>query len=125
MMQRAVVGKKGEDFAVKYLESQGFSILHRNWRCGHKEIDIVARKGDRLHFVEVRTRTWPSLNDPAQTIDRRKQLLLLQAARAYIARYRLDMEAQFDAVALLLDLGAADPLTCRVEYIPDAFSSIY
>lgn len=124
MTKKAETGRKGEEIAVNYLVSQGFFILHRNWRCAHKEIDIVAQKEGRLHFVEVRTRTYPLLIEPAQTINRRKQLLLLQAARAYISFYKIDMDVQFDAVALLFEASALDPLTYQIEYIPNAFSPI-
>ena len=51
------VGKTGENLAANFLEKQGYEILHKNWRYSYYEIDIVAKKGKKLHFVEVKTLT--------------------------------------------------------------------
>ena len=50
------LGKEGELLAANHLQSEGYVIRHRNWRCGHKELDIVAEKDGTLVFVEVKTR---------------------------------------------------------------------
>ena len=49
------LGKEGELLAANHLQSEGYVIRHRNWRCGHKELDIVAEKDGTLVFVEVKT----------------------------------------------------------------------
>ncbi|NJM41045.1 MAG: YraN family protein, partial [Anaerolineae bacterium] len=64
--QKAEVGAWGESIAAKHLEAQGYTILHRNWRHGHGELDIVARKGELVVFIEVRTRTSDAFGAPEE-----------------------------------------------------------
>ena len=57
MLSTVEIGKNGEDLAVEYLVNKGYKILERNWRSGHKEIDIIAMDGDTLVVVEVKCRS--------------------------------------------------------------------
>ena len=109
-------GKKGEELARDYLEQNGFAILHVHWQNGHKELDIVAERGQMLHVVEVRSRTEPCLVEPSQTVQYAKQRNVIAAARAYIYRYKVEKEVQFDIVSVVFGVQGV-----AIEYIPNAF----
>lgn len=94
------IGQRGEDAAVEYLRRHGFLILERNWRNGRYEIDIIARRWDELHFVEVKSRKLGSLTTPEEAIDREKFRALKQAARLYIALHHSPEEPFFDLMAV-------------------------
>ena len=64
----ADTGRRGEQAAVDYLRRVGFAILERNWRSGRYELDIVARRWDELHFIEVKTRRAGGLTTPEEAI---------------------------------------------------------
>jgi putative endonuclease len=115
-------GRMGEVLAVKFLEKQGFRIFHTNWRTGHKELDIIAGKGEMIHFVEVRSRSSADIVSPAQTVGKSKQRLLMAAARAYMARYRIQAEAQFDVISIIFGPGGIGDPDYTLEYIPNAFT---
>jgi len=108
-------GQRAEQIAVDYLHEQGFSIRATNWRIGHKEIDIVAEKAGRLHFVEVRSLTSSFFQQPYQSIDRMKERNLIAAANAYVRYHKLSMEVQLDVVSIVFD-GE----THSLEYFPNA-----
>ena len=81
--RRKALGGQGEDLAAAYLGQQGYDIITRNWRVRAGELDIVARDGDWLVFVEVRTRriergaSVPALGSPEESVTPRKQLQLV------------------------------------------------
>lgn len=114
------VGRRGEELAAAWLEARGFRVLERNWRSGHKEVDLVVESGRAVHIVEVKTLTPPVLALPAEKVDARKQRRLVAAARRLIAERHIDREVQFDVVAVVLD--GDEP---KVEYIPQAFYPIF
>jgi putative endonuclease len=107
-------GAAAEELAARFLESQGLAIVARNYRCRAGEIDLVARDGDTLAFVEVRLRGSAAFGGAAASIDAAKQRRILQVARHYLAGRR-DQPCRCDVV--LLD--RLDP--ARVEWIRDAF----
>jgi len=115
-------GRMGETLAVKFLNKEGFRVFHTNWRAGHKELDIVAGKKDRIHFVEVRSRSSADVVSPAQTVGWSKQRLVMSAARAYMARYRIQAEAQFDVISIVFGTGGIGDPDYTLEYIPNAFT---
>lgn len=110
-------GKWGENVAADYLASLGYAIADRNWRCGHYELDIVAYKGARIVFVEVKTRTNDD-DDPLEAVDRNKAMRLIRAANVYVNALNIDHEIQFDIIAVN---GSSTDYT--VEHIADAFES--
>lgn len=110
-------GKKGEELAVKCLADKGFRILERNWRSGHREIDIIAESEGKLVIVEVKTRKFIGGERIEEHITRRKQQFLVRSANAYLDYRNLDMEVRFDVV---LVTGESPPY--RVEHIENAFS---
>lgn len=96
-------GRRGEDLAAAYLRRQGYTILARNARFGHCEVDIIAREGDTVAFVEVRSRTAEDAIAPEDSIGPRKQHHLRAAARMYLARHEApDTYYRFDVVAVTM-----------------------
>jgi putative endonuclease len=97
---RQSLGQRGETLAVAYLLRQGYVIVARNWRCPAGEIDIVARDGDCLVFVEVRTRSGQAYGTPEESITPRKQAKMVEVAQTYLqvtgeeeADWRIDVVA--------------------------------
>jgi putative endonuclease len=110
------LGKTGEDLAVQHLISEGYHILERNWRSGHKEIDIIALKGDILAVVEVKTRKSEDYGNPDIAVDGYKQKMLISAADAYVRYKNLEVEVRFDIISIILN-GTSH----KTEHIEDAF----
>ena len=79
-------GKLGEQFAEDFLIRKGYTILYRNWRHSHYEIDIVALKNDLPHFVEVKTRSSKRFGEPEESVNKKKIRSLLQAADEFLFR---------------------------------------
>jgi putative endonuclease len=94
-------GDRSEDRAVAELERLGYEIIERNYRCKLGEIDIVARDGDTLVFVEVRSRADGDHGDALETVNGRKQRRIARVAQMYIAARRPVFEAcRFDVVGI-------------------------
>jgi putative endonuclease len=101
---RRRVGRRGEEVAVAYLKQQGYSILVRNWRCSAGELDIVAREGETLAFVEVRTRRGDRYGTPEESITPAKQAKLVELAQTYLQENNLtDQNWRIDVVAVEMD----------------------
>lgn len=100
MAQHNDFGTQGEDIAIDFLRRKGYIILDRNWRSGHKEIDIVARKDDTVVFVEVKARANAFYGNPEDAVTRRKMHLLVLAADAYLRYNAIDLEVRFDVVTI-------------------------
>lgn len=91
-------GRAGEDLAASHLQGLGYQLIARNVRAAGAEIDIVAREGPLLCFVEVRRRK--KTLDALVSVDARKQRRLIRAATAYIARLRPIPRCRFDVVVV-------------------------
>lgn len=112
------LGKWGEQIAVDLLVTKGYAIVRRNWRLGDLEIDVIAMKGDRVVFVEVKTRS-THFADPALAVDRRRVSRMVRAADAYVRAFDVPHEVQFDIILVVGDpKAAAQP---EIEHISDAF----
>jgi putative endonuclease len=95
------LGKHGEEIAASYLRQQGYTILARNWRCPAGEIDVVAREGEILAFVEVRTRRGGRFGTPEESITPAKQAKLVEVAQTYLQEAGLeDVAWRIDVVAI-------------------------
>jgi len=95
------LGQRGEEIAVGYLRQQGYTILTRNWRCPVGEIDIVAREGETLTFVEVRTRRGDCFGTPEESITLAKQAKLVELAQSYLQEAKLEeVDWRIDVVAI-------------------------
>ena len=100
MAQHNDFGAQGEDIAIDYLRRKDYVILDRNWRSGHREIDIVARKDDTVVFVEVKARANAFYGNPEDAVTRRKMHLLVLAADAYLRYNAIDLEVRFDVITI-------------------------
>jgi len=119
VLKKSETGKKGEDLALDWLLAHGLTLRDRNWRGGHKELDLVMESAERLHVVEVKTLTPPLQGQPFERVGEMKQTHLVAAARQYIAEQHVRKEVQFDVVSVVLDGERT-----TVEYIPEAFYPI-
>ena len=117
----AAVGKWGEEQAAAFLERNGFRIIGRNVRPDrHDELDLIARHGDWLVFVEVKTRKRADFARPIRSIDRKKRHALNRAAAAYLRSVRYpSLYYRFDVVEVVGAPESADPPAIR--HIEDAF----
>jgi len=120
---RRSLGRLGEDTAAAYLEAQGYTLLARNWRTRTGEIDIVAREGEWLVFVEVRSRRAardggaPALGYPVDSVTPRKQMQLVRLVQAYLAEMPWRGFTRIDVIAL--EFGPDDRAT-NLEHYRDA-----
>ena len=115
----AAAGEVGERLAADFLRRSGYKILRRNCRTRLGEIDIVARDGDEVVFVEVKTRSSKSWGLPEDAISAAKRRKISRAAIAFADRHRLRERAlRFDVVAVLLEEGR-EP---QVRLYKDAFT---
>jgi len=111
-------GKAGEQLAVDYLIGQGLVILDRNWHFSHKEIDVIAREGNDLVVVEVKTRNAPVRELPEQAINRQKRQFLIAAANAYVKYNRISLEVRFDVVNVVFNAGKPELNHIRNAFFP-------
>jgi putative endonuclease len=116
--QNKPLGDRGERLAAEHLERAGWTILARNFRLGHREVDLVARRGEVVAFVEVKTRAGLGYGHPLEAITWKKRREIQQVAAAWIeAHGRPDDVYRFDAVAILLPVGG-EPV---IEHVEDAW----
>lgn len=120
MAKRSEVGAWGEAIAAKRLAEAGHTVLARNWRKGHGEIDIITEHAGVITFVEVRTRRSDAFGAPEETITPRKRAKLIETAQAYLdANALTDAQWQIDVIAI--DLGSDnallryDHIECAIE----------
>lgn len=96
------LGKEGEAMAARWLEEKGYQILHRNWRYSYHEIDIVATRGEFLHFVEVKSRQYSALGHPEDSVTKKKFASLKKAANEYLQQHPGHPWIQYDVLAITL-----------------------
>lgn len=110
-------GKKGEDICCKYLAEQGCEIIARNFRSPYGEIDVIAKCGDTIMFVEVKARTGNKFGSPAMAVDRKKQKKIIETAYFFITEGGIsNMNYSFDVCEVFLKNAA-------VNYISHAFDA--
>lgn len=110
------LGKKGEAFAISYLQEKEYVILEQNYRYLKAEVDIIAQKGNDLIAVEVKTRSSLSFGNPQDFVNKKKIQLLVKAMDYYVINNDLDVEVRFDIIAIH---QAADKM--HIEHLEDAF----
>lgn len=117
---RARIGRSAEIAAAAELGRRGYTILESNYRCARGEIDLIAREGDSLVFVEVRCRRTTEFGTPAESVTAAKRGRLIVTAQQYLqARGIEDVPCRFDVVEVVagargLEIG---------DVIRDAFSA--
>mgnify|MGYP000019554616 FL=1 len=109
-------GRLGEETAARWLLDHGFTLLHRNWRQGHYELDIVAARKRHPPLHRGQTRRRDGLTPPEQALDSHKRRALVRAANAYLTENPFAGEVQFDLIAV----ETAPAGTPEVRYIEDA-----
>jgi putative endonuclease len=102
-MSNKDTGFFGETKAAAFLISKGYSILYRNWRYKHLELDIIAAKDGLLHIVEVKTRSSVDFGFPEKSIDKIKMQYLKNAAAMFQYKYPVWKYLQFDVIAIFLN----------------------
>ncbi len=117
MAKHLETGKLGEELAVAHLRQLGFEILETNWRYRRMEVDIVAKEGEVLVFVEVKTRSYDYFGRPEEFISAAQQARLARAASAFMEKTGHEWAIRFDVVSVLKK-KAGD---FAVELIRDAF----
>ena len=121
---RQTLGKIGEDLACKYLQGMGHTILERNWRSGHLEIDIISVDLKGIHFVEVKTRQKGIQAPPQENVTAAKQKRITKAALRYLHSTKglpgRDLECMFDVIAITIKGEQAE-----IEWIPQAYIPLY
>jgi putative endonuclease len=121
VLDRIGLGKSGEDLACRELQRLGYAILARRYRTRYGEIDIVARDGDTVVFVEVKARTTDRYGEPAEAVTLHKQARIAAMAEDFLARRRLaGAPCRFDVVAVTF--GEAGRL--KVEVVRSAFDAV-
>jgi putative endonuclease len=118
-MKKRETGQMGEELACKALKQKGYRILERNYRCRYGEIDVVARKGDYLVFVEVRSKTGTAFGSPEESVTAQKKQRLAASIMSYLESHGNPPDSwRMDFVAV--DLDAAGTRALRIEIIENA-----
>ncbi|MBU0984183.1 MAG: YraN family protein [candidate division Zixibacteria bacterium] len=108
-------GREFEEHAARFFTQQGFEVIERNWQAGHKEIDLVVRRGGLIVFVEVKAARSKNFGHPSEWIDRKKIDNLLSAARQYIEAHDItNCDLRFDVVTFFQG---------KLEHYPGAFTA--
>jgi putative endonuclease len=118
MTSQQNTGAAGEQLACRWLEERGYRILHRNWRHGRDELDIIAQEGDLLVVVEVKTLSSDRWSDPEVRVDRAKQRKLMRAAEAFAHEHAGDLELRFDVIGITLTPGKPHVLHVKEAFYP-------
>jgi putative endonuclease len=118
MKSTTSIGRQGEDLAVVWLGAHGYAIVVRNYRRRFGEVDIIARQGDDLVFIEVKTRSSSRFGSPFEAVTLKKQRQLSRIAKDYLARNKImDTSCRFDVLSIVL----ANDRPPEVDVIVNAF----
>ena len=127
--EKQVIGSFGERRAMHYLLLRGYTVKERNWRAGHREIDLIVSNLRDIVFVEVKTRTYSSMEElqtsapPRHAVHREKQQLTRQAAQAYLASHPTHKQPRMDVIeiSLLRENEGNRPKVVRINHIKAAY----
>ena len=113
-------GTWGEAQVANFLRRRGYQLLAHSYHCRFGEVDLIARQGSMLCFVEVKTRAETEHGLPREFVSPSKQRRIRTAAAQYLMRYALDCPVRFD-VAEVYTGGVLDEANVRIEYLEAAF----
>lgn len=113
------IGNIGEDFTAEFLKKKGCRILERNFTIKGGEIDIIAQKGNLIHFVEVKSRKSRPLSSGEEAITQGKISHIIKAAKAYISQNEIELSCIFDVAVVEIDNGSVTDF----KYIQRAFNA--
>lgn len=106
MAAKDELGRRGEDVAAQYLEGLGLTVLARNWRCRHGELDVIATDSARLVVCEVKTRSSTRFGLPAEAVTGKKAHRIRRLANLWLAAHHLPWtEVRFDVCSILIEPG--------------------
>ena len=94
------LGKHGEELAITWLTGKGYKILHRNWKWGNNEVDVIATKGKFLYFIEVKTRNHSSCGHPEDSVTREKFRCMQRVANGYLTLYPNNPWIEYQVLAI-------------------------
>lgn len=113
-------GKEAEEFAVKYLENNGYQIIKTNFRYLKAEIDIIAKFANKIVIVEVKARSYNHIAEPENAVNTKKKRLLITAANHFMEEQNREEEVRFDIISVLPNSNG----TLEIHHIKNAFESI-
>lgn len=120
--ERLELGKLGEDLAVKKIRRLGYKMIIRNYRCSLGEVDLIAKDGDTLVFIEIKTRKSGPVSYAKEAVNARKMRQVSKAALTYMkANDCYGVKARFDVVAISI----MDDRPPQIEVIKNAFDLAY
>jgi putative endonuclease len=118
--RRQAIGALGERIAGRWLRAHGWTVLAERFRSGHRDLDLVARHGSLVAFVEVKTRRGGAFGDPVESVHWRKRRELVRSAQVWIDRYGHPGEAyRFDVIGVIL--LRSDAPRVQLRHVADAF----
>ena len=119
---RISLGRKGEEVAVDFLKKHGYRIIKRNYRCRAGEIDIIAKQGSSLAFVEVKTRRSTHFGLPEEAVSYEKKRHLTRVALGYFTHHRIkETKCRFDVVSVVVNENGVK----EIRLIKNAFEAVY
>ena len=105
MSKHNKIGIKGEQIATDFLLNKGYIIIHRNWRSGKRELDIIAEHRDTLVIVEIKTRSRTDMGYPEEAVTKKKQQFLKAATEDFMSAHPQYRNIRFDIISVLMDGG--------------------
>ncbi len=112
-LHKKLLGKKGERLVAQYLKKQGCEILEQNYRTPFGEADVIAKDGDEILFIEVKTRTSDKYGTPAESVIKKKREKYVKIAKFYWLKTGEEPNVRFDVAEVYAD--------GKIEYLPNAF----
>jgi len=120
MAQHNILGKRGEELAVQFLQDLGYIIVATNWQQHKFEIDIIAQDSNEIVFVEVKTRSTNFFGNPEDAVTPLKQKHLIDGADFYVNQNEIDLECRFDVVAIVLNESISEIKHIKSAFYPEA-----
>ena len=118
-MDKHSLGQFGEEQAARYLRRRFYSIVERNYRCRFGEIDLIAKRGGNLVFVEVKLRRDDSHGEAREFVTARKQQRVRAAAELWLSLHETELQPRFDVIEVYAPRGESGPV--KVNHIENAF----
>ena len=116
-MYRKELGKTGESLACEYLKANKIKVLERNFKNKIGEIDIIAKEGETVAFIEVKTRSSYAFGTPAEAVNYAKQQKIIKTALSWMTDKNYDGDIRFDVIEVLINETEAPD----INYIKNAF----
>lgn len=118
MSNTQILGQIAEEHAASFMLDIGFQIITTNWRFRRAEIDIIASRDGVLHFVEVKSRSYNYYGSAEESIDLKKQSLIIDAAFQYMSQNKYKWAVQFDIISVYFN-PVKQPVL--LKYFEDSF----